>query len=106
MSTYEDWDCWYQDNAIDLATNYKDEKYPNSEPESYEIFADKYPQWKAFSTDTDELLEAYLEFLENDAEWSIKFDRFCELEFHDMLSNRADVMADNEYHRQKEEGLI
>lgn len=85
MSSNREYEDFYFDCAIDLA-----EEFQDKEPESYEDFADKYPRWKEYKTNTDELLEAYLEFLETDVEWREKFDQYCVDEFHSRCRNEDD----------------
>ena len=78
MSGNEEFENFYWENSVHLA-----EEYQEIEPASYEDFADMYPQWKEFKTNTTELLEAYLKFLESNDEWREKFDQWCVDEFHE-----------------------
>lgn len=100
MSIIKDYDSWYWDNAADFAEAFQDTPCGRS---AYECFADENPKWKAFSSNNDELLEAFLDWLEDvDCDYHDEWENYIVGEFHTMLSNRAEAMADEEYQRRKE----
>lgn len=95
----EDYDYYYQNHWEAIV-----EDFLEKEPEFYEYFVEKYPNYKLEQSYTDELISDFEKWIVN-SEYFEAFDKFCTDSWHDYVAGASERLADIQYDQRVDDSL-